>query len=350
MYLRSFSLFVISAGALSLAPAAFAQTKPIDWKEADTETFNYFTSLIKLDTSNPPGNETIVAKYLQNILEREGIPVKLVGANPQRLSLIATLKGNGSKKPIVIMGHTDVVGVQREHWTQDPFGAALIDGYIWGRGTIDDKDRVVGSLMTMLELKRSGVKLDRDVNFVAESGEEGGSPDGSFGIQYVIKNNWPDIDAEYCLTEGGKFNSVGGKVNYQKVEVTEKVGHGMKLVTQGTSGHGSMPREDNAIVHLSAAVAALGHWQPPMHLTDVTRTMLERLALASSPEDAARINALFDSSKTAEAQEYFRKNNIEMNSILRTSISPNIIQGGFRRQRNSFGGATADARYPCHSG
>jgi acetylornithine deacetylase/succinyl-diaminopimelate desuccinylase-like protein len=330
MYLRSFSLFVISAGALSLAPAAFAQTKPIDWKEADTETFNYFTSLIKLDTSNPPGNETIVAKYLQNILEREGIPVKLVGANPQRLSLIATLKGNGSKKPIVIMGHTDVVGVQREHWTQDPFGAALIDGYIWGRGTIDDKDRVVGSLMTMLELKRSGVKLDRDVNFVAESGEEGGSPDGSLGIQYVIKNNWPDIDAEYCLTEGGKFNSVGGKVNYQKVEVTEKVGHGMKLVTQGTSGHGSMPREDNAIVHLSAAVAALGHWQPPMHLTDVTRTMLERLALASSPEDAARINALFDSSKTAEAQEYFRKNNIEMNSILRTSISPNIIQGGFR--------------------
>lgn len=327
----SFTFFAGVGLASCLWPApAFGQMKPIDWKALDAETLDHFTSLIKLDTSNPPGNETVAAKYLQGILEREGIPTKLVGANPQRLSLIATLKGNGTKKPILIMGHTDVVGVQRERWSQDPFGAALIDGFIWGRGTIDDKDKVVGSLMTILELKRRGVKLDRDVIFVAESAEEGGSPDGSYGMQYVIKNNWPDIDAEYCLTEGGNFYSRGGKVVYQKVEVTEKVGRGMRLVARGTAGHGSMPREDNAIVHLSAAVAAIGHWQPPMHLTDVTRTYLERLAPVSSPEDAARIKDLFDSSKTAAAQEYFRKNDIEMNSILRTSISPNIIQGGFR--------------------
>jgi acetylornithine deacetylase/succinyl-diaminopimelate desuccinylase-like protein len=322
------------AGAIAAAclfvPAARAQTKPIDWKAVNAEALDHFTSLIKLDTSNPPGNETIAAKYLQGILEREGIPTKLVGANPQRLSLIARLKGNGTKRPILIMGHTDVVGVQRDRWSQDPFGAALINGYIWGRGTIDDKDKVVASLMTILELKRSGVKLDRDVIFVAESAEEGGSPDGTYGMQYVIKNNWPDIDAEYCLTEGGEFLSVGGKVLYQKVEVTEKVGRGMRLVAHGTSGHGSMPREDNAIVHLSAAVSAIGHWQPPMHLTDVTRTYLERLMTVSSPEDAARIKALFDSSTTEAAQEYYRKNDIEMNSILRTSISPNIIQGGFR--------------------
>ena len=161
------------------------------------------------------------------------------------------------------------------------FGAARIDGYIWGRGTIDDKDLVVAALMTILELKRSAVKLDRDVIFIAESGEEGGSPDGSFGIQYIIANNWADIDAEYCLTEGGDFRSVGGKVLYQKVEVSEKVGRGMRLVAHGTAGHGSMPREDNAIVHLSAAVAAIGHWQPPMRLTDVTRTYLEGLAKVS---------------------------------------------------------------------
>jgi acetylornithine deacetylase/succinyl-diaminopimelate desuccinylase-like protein len=327
--ISAYLLTGLSAVSSVASSPAFAQ-KPIDWKAADTETLNYFRSLIRLDTSNPPGNETIAAKYLQGILEREGIPAKLVGANPQRLSLIATLKGNGTKKPILIMGHTDVVGVQRERWTEDPFGAALIEGYIWGRGTIDDKDKVVASLMTILELKRSGVRLDRDVIFVAEAGEEGGSSDGSFGMQYIIRNNWADIDAEYCLTEGGNFYSRGGKVLYQKVEVSEKVGRGMRLVARGTSGHGSMPREDNAIVHLSAAVAAIGRWQPPMHLTDVTRTYLERLILVSSPEDAARIKALFDSSKTAQAQEYFRKNDLEMNSILRTSISPNIIQGGFR--------------------
>ncbi|MGD1095318.1 MAG: M20/M25/M40 family metallo-hydrolase [Bryobacteraceae bacterium] len=313
-----------------LSSTAFAQSKAIDWKAIDAETLRHFTTLIKTDTSNPPGHETLVAKYLQGVLEREGIPTKLVGANPDRLSLIARLKGNGTKKPILIMGHTDVVGVQRERWAQDPFGAARIDGYIWGRGTIDDKDLVVGALMTILQLKRSGVQLDRDVIYVAEAGEEGGSPDGTFGIQYIIKNNWPDIDAEYCLTEGGEFRSVGGKVMFEKIEVTEKVGRGMRLVAHGTAGHGSMPREDNAIVHLSAAVAAIGKWQPPMHFTDVTRTYVEGLAKVSPPEEAARLNALFDSSKTAAAQDYFRKNNIEMNSILRTSVSPNIINGGFR--------------------
>ncbi len=320
--------YSITLAAL-LSSTLLAQ-KAVDWKAVEAETLRHFTNLIKIDSSNPPGNETLVAKYLQGVLEKEGIPTKLVGANPDRLSLIARLKGNGTKKPIIVMGHTDVVGVQKERWAQDPFGAARIDGYIWGRGTIDDKDLVVAALMTILELKRSGSTLDRDVIFIAESGEEGGSPDGSFGIQYIIAHNWADIDAEYCLTEGGDFRSVGGKVLYQKVEVSEKVGRGMRLVAHGTAGHGSMPREDNAIVHLSAAVAAIGHWQPPMRLTDVTRTYLEGLAKVSSPEDAARINALFDSSKTAAAQEWYRKNDIETNSILRTSVSPNIIQGGFR--------------------
>ncbi len=322
---------------LLLSPALFcglisAQT---DWNKVNTETFDYFTKLIRIDTSNPPGNETAAAKFLQGILEKEGIPCKLVGTDPNRLSLIARLKGNGSKRPILIMGHTDVVGVQREKWSEDPFGAKLIDGYIWGRGTIDDKDLVVGGLETMLMLKRSGITLDRDVIFVAESAEEGGggSVVGSkpeYGIAYIIENNWADIDAEFCLTEGGKFHSVGGKVLYQKVQVAEKFGAGMRLVSKGTAGHGSMPRRDNAIVHLSRAVGRIGEWQPPMLLTDVTREYFERLSLVAPPGDAARYKALFDSGKTNEVQEYFRDNDIETNSELRTTLSPNIIQGGFR--------------------
>jgi len=302
--------------------------------------------MVRINSSNPPGNETVVAKYIQGVLEREGIPSKLVGSDPNRLSLIARLKGSGAKKPILIMGHTDVVGVQAERWSEDPFGAKLVDGYIWGRGTIDDKDLVAGALMTMLILKRTGAHLDRDVIFVAESGEEGGGGaapgavpaarggggrgPATYGIQYIIQNNWPDIDAEYCLTEGGGFVSTGGKVLYQRVELLEKVGRGMRLVAHGTAGHGSMPRMDNAIMHLGGAVWKIGQWQPPMNLTDVTRTYFEKLAQVSPPEEAARYKALFDSSKTEEAQEYFRKNNIEVNSMLRTSISPNIITGGFK--------------------
>jgi acetylornithine deacetylase/succinyl-diaminopimelate desuccinylase-like protein len=330
---------------LLLSALLCAQAQEIDWKKLQAETREYFSAMVRINSSNPPGNETLVAKYIQGVLEREGIPSKLVGADPNRLSVIARLKGTGAKKPILIMGHTDVVPVQAERWSEDPFGAKLADGYIWGRGTIDDKDLVAGALMTMLILKRSGAHLDRDVIFVAESGEEGGggaapgaapAAKGSgpgratYGIQYIIQNNWPDIDAEYCLTEGGGFVSTGGKVLYQRVELLEKVGRGMRLVAHGTAGHGSMPRMDNAIMHLGGAVWKIGQWQPPMNLTDVTRTYFEKLAQVSPPEEAARYKALFDSSKTEEAQEYFRKNNIEVNSMLRTSISPNIITGGFK--------------------
>jgi hypothetical protein len=333
---------------LFFAPVlAFAQAQQLDWKKLQAETLEHFSALVRINTSNPPGNETVAAKYIQTVLEKDGIPSKLVGTDPNRLSVIARLKGSGAKKPILIMGHTDVVGVQREKWSEDPFGAKLIDGYVWGRGTIDDKDLVTGALMTMLILKRTNTPLDRDVIFVAESGEEGGggaappAPGAparggggrgapTYGIQYIINNNWPDIDAEYCLTEGGSFVSTGGKVLYQRIELVEKVGRGMKLVAHGTAGHGSMPRMDNAIMHLGGAVWKIGQWQPPMNLTDVTRTYFEKLAQVSPPEEAERFKALFDSGKTAAAQDWFRKNNIEVNSMLRTSISPNIINGGFK--------------------
>jgi acetylornithine deacetylase/succinyl-diaminopimelate desuccinylase-like protein len=333
---------------LLLLPCALgAQAADLDWNKLQAETREHFSALVRINTSNPPGNETVAAKYIQSVLEKDGIPSKLVGTDQNRLSVIARLKGSGAKKPILIMGHTDVVGVQREKWSEDPFGAKLVDGYIWGRGTIDDKDLVTGALMTMLILKRTNAHLDRDVIFVAESGEEGGGGaappaagaparggggrgPATYGIQYIIQNNWPDIDAEYCLTEGGSFVSTGGKVLYQRIELVEKVGRGMKLVAHGTAGHGSMPRMDNAIMHLGGAVWKIGQWQPPMNLTDVTRTYFEKLAQVSPPEEAARFKALFDSSKTQEAQDWFRKNNIEVNSMLRTSISPNIITGGFK--------------------
>jgi acetylornithine deacetylase/succinyl-diaminopimelate desuccinylase-like protein len=335
---------------LFLPATLLAQAPDLDWKKLQAETLEHFSAMVRINSSNPPGNETVVAKYIQSVLQHEGIPSKLVGTDPNRLSVIARLKGSGAKKPILIMGHTDVVGVQREKWSEDPFGAKLVDGYVWGRGTIDDKDLVAGALMTMLILKRSNTPLDRDVIFVAESGEEGGGgaaglPQGgtpaparggggrgapTYGIQYIIQNNWPDIDAEFCLTEGGSFISTGGTVLYQRIELVEKVGRGMKLVAHGTAGHGSMPRMDNAIMHLGGAVWKIGQWQPPMKLTDVTRTYFEMLGQIAQPEDAARYKALFDSSKTVEAQDWFRKNNIEVNSMLRTSISPNIVTGGFK--------------------
>ena len=133
---------------------------PVDWPAVAAESMEYFSALLRTDTSNPPGNETEAARYLQRILQQEGIEAELFALDPTRANLVARLRGNGSKRPILVMAHTDVVGAQRENWSVDPFGAVVRDGYIYGRGSLDDKDNVTAGLMLMLLLARAGVELD----------------------------------------------------------------------------------------------------------------------------------------------------------------------------------------------
>jgi acetylornithine deacetylase/succinyl-diaminopimelate desuccinylase-like protein len=310
------------------ALSAGAAEPTVDWGKAAAETLQHYQSIVRINTSNPPGNETSVVNYLKGVLDREGIGYRIFALEPGRANLVARLKGNGRKKPILILGHTDTVGVQREKWPVDPFGAGRKDGYIWGRGTTDNKDCVTAGLMLILQLKRLQVPLDRDVIYVAEAGEESTS---SVGIDYLIKEHWPDIEAEYALAEGGFAHSENGRVRFVEIAATEKVPRGAKLIATGTSGHGSRPRRDNAIVHLSSAVSKIGNWEPPMRLNDVTRTFFERLATISTPEEAARYNGLVDPKKTAAIQNYFAEHDLGKYSILRTSISPTIINGGFRQ-------------------
>ena len=316
---------------LLLALSTRAAEPVVDWDKAKAEILLHFQSIVRLNTSNPPGNETAVVNYLKSVFDREGISYQVFALEPGRANLVARLKGNGSKKPILILGHTDTVGVQPEKWPVDPFGAVLKDGYIWGRGTTDNKDGVAAGLMLMLQLKRLGVPLDRDVIFVAEASEESSSGPLNVGIEYLIKEHWPDIEAEYALAEGGFVHSENGQVRFVEIAATEKVPRRAKLIATGTSGHGSRPRRDNAIVHLSSAVGKIGNWQPPMRLNDVTRTFFERLSTISPPEEAARYNGLVDPQKTAAIQNNFADHDLGKYSILRTSISPTMLSGGFRQ-------------------
>src|SRR5205814_9926369 len=171
-----------------LVSQAAAQAPAVDWKKQQAEILQHHRSLVQIDTSSPPGNETKVVDYLKKIFEAEGIPVKSFALQPARANLVARLKGNGKKRPILLMAHTDVVGVQREKWPVDPFGAVIKDGYIWGRGTKDDKPVLAANLMTMLLLKRLNVQLDRDVIFLAESGEEA-DPTG-VGINFMVREHF----------------------------------------------------------------------------------------------------------------------------------------------------------------
>jgi len=321
--MKRFLLAVLGAGCLASA----ADRYPVEWKQVDEELMQHFTALLKMDTSNPPGNETKAVNYLRPILEKEGIEVQVLALDPNRANLVARLRGNGSKKPIAIMGHTDVVGVQREKWPVDPFGAIHKDGYIWGRGSSDDKPHVVTGLMLLLMLKRAHVPLDRDVIFIAESGEEGTTGPG---IDFLVNQHWNDIACEFALAEGGFTALRNGKVRFVQITTTEKAPRTTRLVAHGTAGHGSIPKVDNPILHLSAAVAKFQSWQPPMRLNDTTRAYFERLATISPPEAARRYNHITDPAETLEVQRYLLEREPSNYSVLRTSIVPTIFKGGFR--------------------
>ena len=320
-------LFALAIPTLRTPASAQVAAAMPDWEKAREEALQTLAGLVRIDTSNPPGNETRAARYIKAILDKEGIASEIFELHPGRGNIVARIKGNGKKRPLLLMGHLDVVGVEREKWSVDPFAGVIKDGYLYGRGASDDKAMVAVCLEVFLTLHRLKVPLDRDVIFLAEAGEEGTSEEG---IDYMVREHWPLIDCEFALNEGGSIYERNGQVRYLGVSTTEKVPRGIRLVARGSSGHGSMPRLDNAITHLAAAVAKVGSLQMPMRLNQTTRTFFERLAAISSPEEARIYRELLNPEHSESAQEKIRATNIAYNSMLRTSIVPTIIKGGFR--------------------
>jgi acetylornithine deacetylase/succinyl-diaminopimelate desuccinylase-like protein len=299
----------------------------VSWDKVANETVEHFQTLVRIDTTNPPGNETQAAEYLKGVLEREGIPVKLLALDPKRANLVARIRGNGSKKPILVIGHTDVVGVQKEKWSVDPFAAVRKDGYIWGRGTIDDKHDVTAGLMLMVLLKRQGVKLDRDVILLCEAGEESFDKEG---LKHVIDKHWEEIDAEFALGEGGGGIIRDEKVRRVDIATAEKYRNLVQLVAKGRSGHASVPTQGSAVLRIANAVAKIGAWVPEMRLSETTRTYFEKMSEIAPPEFAVRYRAILEPGKRAEIERYFAQNDGFHNSIIRTTMAPTMLKAGFR--------------------
>jgi acetylornithine deacetylase/succinyl-diaminopimelate desuccinylase-like protein len=318
------------AACLALLPATLLAQDPylIDWDEIGEESINHLINLVRIDTSNPPGNETEAANYIKDALAAEGIESEMFALDPDRANLVARIPGNGSKRPILIMGHTDVVGVQAEKWDEEPFGGLRKDGWIYGRGTLDDKDNVTAGLMLMIMLKRYGVELDRDIIFLAESGEEG-TPE--VGINFMVEHHWDKIDAEFALAEGGGNILEDTGVSVVGIQTAEKKPRRATLIARGTAGHGSVPRLDNPVTALAKAVAKMGTWQTEMRLNPTTRAYFDRLAAMSEPEDAWRYRNIENPEETEAIQQYVLENYPYHYSVLRTSVVPTIVEGGFRR-------------------
>lgn len=307
---------------------ASAAAEP-DWDAFDAETLRHFQALVRMNTADPPGREIEAAEYLVEVLEAEGIPVETFAVDPERPNVVARLEGSGDARPLLIMAHTDTVNVDPAKWRLGPFSAERELGYVYGRGTVDDKDNLTAALMVMLTLKRQNVPLDRDVIFLAESGEEGAT---QFGIEFMVENHLDEIDAEFCYAEGGGVTRQGGEVAYATVQTMEKIPRAIELRANGPAGHGSRPLLDNAVVHLADAVATIGTWRVPTRLNETTRTYFERLASISEPEDAQRYLDILhpDPAVRNRADDHFRAEEPRHASMIRSSISPTIIEGGYR--------------------
>ncbi len=314
------------AALLLSIPALVAAQTP-DFTKLNDETMRTFQALVQIDTTNPPGNETRLVDYVKKIFDAEGVPYTIAAKDPARANLIARLKGNGSKRPLLIMAHSDTVQVDPTKWVHPPFSAFREGGWVYGRGTLDDKSDVIAGIMTMLELKRLKVPLDRDVIFAIEVGEEASTGPG---IEYLTQERWNDIDAEFCLAESGGVRRLNGKAQYAVIQTSEKQPKGARLVAHGPAGHGSRPIRTNAIVHLSSALEKIAVWDPPMRLNDTTRYYFEKLSSVVAPELATQYKALLDPQKSAAAREYLAVNEPSSYSMLHTSISPNMIKAGFQ--------------------
>jgi acetylornithine deacetylase/succinyl-diaminopimelate desuccinylase-like protein len=311
--------------ALQSAPAK------VDFEALSKEATEWLAGLIKIDTTNPPGNELAAAKYLGEILRREGIDAEVIESAPGRGVLIARMRAGLLPDPgraLMLLSHTDVVGVDRAKWSVDPFGGIIKDGYLYGRGTLDAKGLAVAELAVLVALKRAGVKLDRDVVFVAEGDEEEG---GEAGIEFVLRRHWEKAAAAFAINEGGRVVEKDGHVHLVEVQASEKVPVNLELIATGPAGHGSVPRQDNAVLKLAAAVAKIGAYETPVKMNTVTRRYFERLATIEPDAELAKwMRALEQPERMQTAARRLSAASAVWSSMLRNSIAPTVLRAGFR--------------------
>lgn len=316
---------VLATGALVAASIVGGHAQ-----SAVSPTAQLLSELIRIDTSNPPGNEGRIARMLEPRFAALGFQVDVI-PTPQegKAHFIARLKGNGSARPILLAAHADVVGVEREKWTFDPFGGAIADGYVFGRGAIDFKGGLAVFARAVMMLAEQRVPLARDVIFLVEADEEG----GSYGTSWLAERHWDKIACEFALNEGGWIiKGPDGGVRYVSISTGDKVSVSMVVTAKGTSTHSSMPRSDNAIFTLAKALAKLGDYETEPHLIPITREFFGTLARTSPEPLAGHFRDLVSSSDPARVRQADRAISADplLHAIMRNTIAPVMMNAGFR--------------------
>ncbi len=325
-------LFTVAPGQAQSVPTSpqYAPAASPSLTQIQTDSLGWLQGLLRIDTTNPPGNELIAAKYIAAILTKEGILSEIFESTPGRGFIVARLSSSAVPDPsraLLLMAHLDVVGVDKSKWTEDPFAASIKDGYLYGRGAIDDKGMLAANLAVFIELKRSGARLNRDVIFLAEGDEEAY---GTNGMLFAVDKHWDKIAAGYAINEGGGVFLKDGKPQYIGVQVSEKVPANVDVIAKGTSGHASMPRKDNPVVHLSAAIEKIGNYEAPVQFNSVTRAYFQALAPLQDEETAKWMRSLDTSDRGEHAARVISNQSPAWNAMLHDTATPTMLRAGIR--------------------
>lgn len=259
MYIRFSFLIVFLLIGVPTCTAA-----EIDWTKVRAEAVQLLQELIRIDTTNPPGNERSAALHLQKLLESDGIETRLLDVAPGRANLYARIKGDGSRRPLILLSHTDVVMAEPQRWTIPPFSGELRDGFIYGRGAIDMKGTATVHATLMRLIKRLNVPLKRDLILLAVADEEAGGT----GATSIIEKH-PELisGAEFLLNEGDVVYVKDGKVQQYGVDVMEKAALWLRIIAKGPAGHGSIPLANSSVDRLLRALERLRRWETPIQVS-----------------------------------------------------------------------------------
>jgi len=301
-------------------------------REVEKEVTNLLSDLIRINTTNPPGNETEAAKYLAETLEKEGFKCELFESMPGRGSIITRLKGTGEKPNLLLLSHLDVVAANPKEWSVDPFEGVVKDDFVWGRGALDMKSMTAMEVMVMKLLKRNKMKLKGDVILAATADEEKG---GEAGAGWLVRNHPEKIRADYVINEGGGLAiPIEGK-NIYTIQTAEKGILWFKIKAKGRPGHGSVPgTADNAILRMNRVVEKLGNYRAKMAVVPTVKQFLSQITkenktvqqalmlLLQNPDMGDQILDMFAEKDKAIAEE--------LRASLRMTIAPTIIHGGIK--------------------
>ena len=290
--------------------------------------------LLRLNTVNPPGNETIAAELLRDYLAQSGIPCELVGRSPDRLNLIARLPG-GDGPSLSFLAHTDTVRADREEWARDPWSGDLVDGEVWGRGALDMKNQVAASAVAFASLWREGFRPPGDLILALTADEE---VNEDYGLPWLVQEHPELVRADYSVNEGGGERCVFGDDVYYLCAVGEKMSAPFRVHVRGRSGHASVPAiADNALVKAAPIIEALGRYAPPQVLIPEVERFLETVLGDVPPLDEALDRARSLGPLAAELVE----------PLLSFTLAPTMIEAS--KQRNVVPAScvvTVDCRLP----